>query len=203
MPTGYTADIVDGKVTTFKEFAIQCMRAFGAAMHMRDEPLSKPYEPATVDDYYVNRVTTLQDDLNALINTSDEDLINEEQAALLKDIDYYESKIQHIKNISITLNSILNDVLLWTPPTPEHQEFKKFMIQQLNETIKHDANPEFYIEYKEQATQQLRELNANTIRNKKYTKIMESVSNATESLAKQQKRVESSNKWASDLINSL
>ena len=40
MPTGYTADVMDGKVTDFKLFAMQCARAFGALVIMRDEPLN-------------------------------------------------------------------------------------------------------------------------------------------------------------------
>lgn len=29
MPTGYTADLVDGKMNTVEEYAKLCMRAFG------------------------------------------------------------------------------------------------------------------------------------------------------------------------------
>ena len=39
MPTGYTAGILEGKIKTFPEFAKICMRAFGAAIHMRDNGL--------------------------------------------------------------------------------------------------------------------------------------------------------------------
>lgn len=37
MPTGYTAGIIDGKINTFRDFALVCVKAFGAAIHMRDE----------------------------------------------------------------------------------------------------------------------------------------------------------------------
>lgn len=52
MPTGYTAGILDGEINTFEEFAKTCMRAFGATIHMRDEPLSKTYEPEKTSDYH-------------------------------------------------------------------------------------------------------------------------------------------------------
>lgn len=48
MATGYTCGIVDGTTKTFKEFAFKCIRAFGAAAHMRDEPISKPFKLQTV-----------------------------------------------------------------------------------------------------------------------------------------------------------
>lgn len=37
MPTGYTASVQEGKVTEFRDFAMECARAFGALVMMRDE----------------------------------------------------------------------------------------------------------------------------------------------------------------------
>ena len=42
MPTGYTADIQDGKITTLREYALSCARAFGALIMMRDDPHDAP-----------------------------------------------------------------------------------------------------------------------------------------------------------------
>ena len=49
MPTGYTSDIEKG--ITFNEFTMQCARAFGACISMRDDPGDKPipkeFKPST------------------------------------------------------------------------------------------------------------------------------------------------------------
>lgn len=42
MPTGYTAFIEDGDITTSKEFLLLCLRNFGIAIDVRDEPLTVP-----------------------------------------------------------------------------------------------------------------------------------------------------------------
>ena len=42
MPTGYTANIVDGE-ETFEEYVWRCTRAFGAMMHMRDDSLGAKF----------------------------------------------------------------------------------------------------------------------------------------------------------------
>lgn len=42
MPTGYTAFIEDGDITTGKEFLLLCLRNFGIAIDVRDEPLTVP-----------------------------------------------------------------------------------------------------------------------------------------------------------------
>lgn len=52
MPTGYTAPIYEGKQITFPEFAMQCARAFGALIDMRDDPMDSPIPDAFVPDTY-------------------------------------------------------------------------------------------------------------------------------------------------------
>ena len=44
MPTGYTAEILNGEIKTFPEFAKKCARAFGAMIHMRDDSLDATYK---------------------------------------------------------------------------------------------------------------------------------------------------------------
>ena len=63
MPTGYTAGIIDGKTETFQEFAKQCMRAFGATIHMRDENMDKEYEPRTPSDYHTKALEEAKEKL--------------------------------------------------------------------------------------------------------------------------------------------
>ena len=41
MPTGYTATLVEHG-QTFPEFAMQCAKAFGACITLRDEPFDAP-----------------------------------------------------------------------------------------------------------------------------------------------------------------
>lgn len=42
MPTGYTAYIEDGEITTGEDFLKLCTRAFGVAVDLKDELLSVP-----------------------------------------------------------------------------------------------------------------------------------------------------------------
>jgi hypothetical protein len=53
MPTGYTAAVADGTITEFPDFAMQCARAFGTLVLMRDEPqdaaIPEKFEPAGRD----------------------------------------------------------------------------------------------------------------------------------------------------------
>lgn len=71
MPTGYTAFIEDGNITTGKEFLLLCSRAFGIAMEIRDEPLSVP-TPTTFEpnECYRNRYESAVKRLEAERNIS-------------------------------------------------------------------------------------------------------------------------------------
>lgn len=57
MPTGYTAYIKDGDITTGKDFLRLCLRNFGVAINMRDEPLSKPVPTQFEPDPYYKKIT--------------------------------------------------------------------------------------------------------------------------------------------------
>lgn len=67
MPTGYTAAVVDGKVTTLRDFALTCARGMGALIMMRDDPWDAPiperFEPG---DYYAKSLAEVQAELAAL-----------------------------------------------------------------------------------------------------------------------------------------
>ncbi|WP_430241996.1 hypothetical protein [Neorhizobium sp. DAR64861/K0K2] len=51
MPTGYTAAIESGEISTLKQFALQCARGMGACITMRDTawdtPIPERFEPST------------------------------------------------------------------------------------------------------------------------------------------------------------
>ncbi len=50
MPTGYTAAVQNGTVTRFADFAMNCARAFGALVELRDEmdaPIPDTFKPST------------------------------------------------------------------------------------------------------------------------------------------------------------
>lgn len=51
MPTGYTAAVESGEITTLTQFALQCARGMGACVTMREDPWDTPiperFEPST------------------------------------------------------------------------------------------------------------------------------------------------------------
>jgi hypothetical protein len=203
MPTGYTAGILDGKIKTFPEFAKTCMRAFGATIHMRDDDLDKEYEPRTPSDYYSKELNKAKKLLNQIQILSDSKIITEREKELKKDREYHLKAIDEAKQGEKNLKSILKDVEKWNPPTNEHLEFKKFMIQQINSTIDFDCKTKYHDEKLIEITNELNNLNADHIRSKIRIDARHNLEYYTKERNEELKRCEDSNKWVTDLLTSL
>lgn len=132
MPTGYTAAVCDGKQTEFKDFAMSCARAFGALITMRDDPSDAPipeeFEPST---YNEKRIAEAHAEFRKLSS------MTPEQSVVAADADYAEKLASHLKYEAEQqasedrLDAMISKVETWTPPTAEHVEMKKFMLDQL------------------------------------------------------------------------
>lgn len=203
MPTGYTAGIIDGEITTFQQFAKKCIRAFGAAIHMRDDQSDSEYTPRTPSKYHIDAINNLKSKIKELESISDEDMVYNEVKKLRERKEYHIDSIKKSNENSIILNQILDKVLLWTPPTIDHEGIKTFMIDQLKQTIQHDCNTEYSIKNISEIEKQLKGINATTLRKKIINEKKESLKYHTKQYKEDIKRCEESNKWVDDLINSL
>lgn len=140
MPTGYTAPIKDG--ISFEQYALGCARAFGALITMRDDPQDAPipdsFEP---DDYFSKRLAENKKKMEDLENATPY------QIEIMAEADYrthYENwkKWEDQKTeLRDKYNEMLAKCQKWEPPSPGHEEFKKFMISQIQESIKWDCEP--------------------------------------------------------------
>lgn len=141
MPTGYTADVQSGKVTEFSAFAMQCARAFGALITMRDDPpdASIPEEFAP-SSYNAKRLEEARQELARLIAMTADERQAAADAAHTKAVaswDRYEAERVAQRE---RYEAMLTKVDAWQPPTPDHGEMKKFMQQQLSESIRFDCS---------------------------------------------------------------
>lgn len=203
MPTGYTAGIIDGTIKDFPTFAKQCMRAFGATIHMRDDDGDAEYKPMKESEHYEKEIAKSKHDLDKIFSISDDDLIEEERNNLERRKSEYLEYIAKAKRISETLNKMLTEVHNWQPPTEEHQGIKKFMIEQINSTINHDGDASYYHAYIAQTDEELKNLTADNIRQERITSANESLKMYTENRDNEKKRVAEANKWVTDLLDSL
>ena len=195
MPTGYTAKVQDGTIKDFSTFAMQCARAFGALISLRDEDTSCPVpEKLKADDYYRTAMIEAETEYYELENfTSDKQwkqmYQNEKQKVKEENTRYAKQRAEYKKRYYDMLYKVRD----WVPPTPEHRGLKDFMIQQLEESIKFDCN---HFELSELPP-------FDDWKKEKLNSTKENFYYHREKWNEEVKRTDEKNKWLADLRKSL
>lgn len=148
MPTGYTAGIEDGRITTGKDFLKLCTRAFGIAIDLKDEPLSVPtpteFEP---DTYYKKRLEDEKANFEKFKAMSLEEARAEMIRAYEDRIDMYKSMLEGCLKRNKQYAKVRAEVEDWNPPTSDHIKLKKFALKQIDMCIDTQEQIDRYREY--------------------------------------------------------
>ncbi|RBO73495.1 hypothetical protein [Microbacterium sp. H6] len=139
MPSGYTADLHDGKPVTFEQFVLKCSRAMGAAIMQRDESPDVEIRERTLDDHYVERVSASAIALQDAMRRPQSEWAEMQDIALTEAAAYREKYLADVQAMRERYEEMLGQVHDWTPPTAEHAGLQKFMIDQLTESISFDC----------------------------------------------------------------
>ena len=194
MPTGYTADVQDGKVTDFRTFARRCARAMGALIGLRDEPMDAPipgeFAPSSYNEQGLAKAKTRLAELDAM--TPGEAVAACEQAN--KEATQQERESQERTAITRSRYEwMLEKARAWAPPTASHEGLKTFMVEQLEESIKFDC-----FELDPSEAQEPGEWYATQQKN-----VMRDIGRHAEGDAEEKQRTASRNRWLRALRESL
>jgi hypothetical protein len=133
MPTGYTHKVQSGEITEFRDFAMQCARAFGATITMRDDPMDAPipdeFAPST---WHVDKIATARRELDELDGLGMEHCERAADAAYKDAVKYYEESEARRAQENARYDAMRAKVEAWEPPSPDHVEMKSFMLEQLS-----------------------------------------------------------------------
>ena len=154
MPTGYTAGVMDGTVTSFQEYALMCARNFGACIMLRDEPLSSEIPEFQPSDHYQKAGDEAYAELKRLTEMTQEELHKEFCEQKKKRINEAKDGIKRKQKIFTRYNAMLEKAKLFKSPTPEHDNFAKFIVSQLEESIRFDCGGNYWHVQLEHAKQQ-------------------------------------------------
>lgn len=193
MPTAYTHKVMEGSCESFSEFALLCARNFGACVSMRDDPLSKDipeFEPST---YHKVELERSLKELEVLESSTPEDIEHLYKDYVKKELDYYKRASKEHINTRIRYEQMLLKVRLWNVPTQDHENLKKFMIEQLESSIKYDCY---------EVTLDINS-NMTTWFNDKLRQASDKVVYHEKHWVEEQSRVSTRNQWIKDLKDSL
>lgn len=196
MPSGYTADIYEGKKVSGKNFIMKCARAFGATVMMKDDPLEKEIPEFQPSTYHLDSVERAKKSLVKYENMSLEEAEKLCEQQYLSEVERVNKIIKEKEELRSRYEKTLNEVKEWTPPTNEHIELKKYAIDQLEQSIKFDCNVSYYLNpvHRESPEEYLESM----IKSCKKDIIYH-----TKEYQAEIKRIKERNKWVNDLKDSL
>lgn len=203
MPTGYTSGIIDGKVNSFAQFAKISMRAFGATIHQRDEPLDSAYKPREVSDYHKKRIEEADAEIKKLKKLKKDELEKEIKANLTTEIKFHEKEVKRKEKLAEKIKAILDDAKKWKIPTPEHLGFKEFMVRQLEETISYDTDTKYNLERIVKNKDIIEKFDADEVRKRKLEELEKSLEYHKIELKKEEETVKDSNSWVDAILKTL
>ena len=202
MPTGYTAYIKDGKITSGKEFLKLCTRAFGIAVHLKDESLDVPtpnhFEPHPYyEKAYKDSLVSREKAYSMTLEEVKEDIIskyNDNKGRAEKILEKYKDEDKKYLKVR-------EEVEKWIPPTSEHENLKKFCLEQIDMSL----NTSLYEWYEKDINKEL-DTSDDTI--KKYIDILrdnadEKLKRAYKNWQEELRRVEEKNLWMKQFLDSL
>lgn len=195
MPTGYTSGIYSGNAVSFNDFALQCARAFGALITMRDDPADAPIpEEFAPSPFYAARVVEDEKNLAAAREWDDATAEREARATYDREVSQWnESRIER-EAMRQRYQAMLAQVQAWTPPTADHQGLKDFMSEQLRDSIRCDCDYEPTIP---------KLLSGEAYRGMTIARLEQSLEYARQHQAEEIQRAETRTQWVRRLRESL
>jgi hypothetical protein len=203
MPTGYTAYIENGDITTGKDFLKLCTRAMGIAMDLRDENLSVPtpthFEP---DNYYKEQYEKALYEFIKNQNMTFEEAALQMKKSHIERVTDYRKLVDKMIERNKKYQKVRDEVENWIPPTDKHKGLKKFALEQIDMCMDKPKTIEGYIE----ASKQEFEISDETVHEymKKQLDLYKwNVDHAYERYQVELERTREKNKWMEQLIQSL
>jgi len=194
MATGYTMDIAKG--ITFEKFALNCARAFGACVTMREESLNTPIpDEFEISTYHRDQIKIDEGNLKLINQLTDETIEDMARGSLDKAIREYNKDVGRREKLLIKYKVMLKKVNAWKPPSKKHVEYKEFMIKQITSSMDWDCRIDTDDYPKKQTGKQYK---AAEIQN-----LLWSIKYHTKSYKEEVERVNGQNLWIKQLRDSL
>lgn len=191
MPTGYTAYIEDGNISTGKDFLTLCCRAFGVCIDMKDDLLSVPIPEEFVPDMYYKKryddALLALEKAKSITESEAVEIMKSEKKGREESIKSYIEKEEKQKE---AYSKIRTEIEAWIPPTSEHINLKNFALEQIDISM-----PGLSSYYNEELAKNQIEVSPQEYIKNQITLKENSVKRAKESYDAEIKRTDEKNKW--------
>ena len=142
MPTGYTAAVQSGEITELRQFAMQCARAFGALITMRDDPWNAPIpaklEPDT--QYHDEQIAELNQEIARLAAMGEQEKQDAAAGHFAEERQSWQRRYAEREQDRGRYTAMLEKVRAWHP-AEACTGLKDFMVEQLESSLDFDCSP--------------------------------------------------------------
>jgi hypothetical protein len=138
MATGYTYKIENGEMTSLREYALLCARAFGPFIHQRDEGLDAPLRLPEPETHAQRRLVEVTGEREALRARSDAEWRVVIEGAYLDACKYYEGAVARYQERVDRYSAMREKVQDWVA-SEKLLGLKRFMLTQLSESMRFDC----------------------------------------------------------------
>lgn len=132
MPTGYTSKLYEGE-QSFRDFALGAARAF--AMSQRDDPDGPIRVPVLDTSYHDAAIARATERIAAIGGWAPGDAERHARLEHEQAMKRFQEHVREQEARNARLSAARKRACLWEAPTPEHREFQKFMLSQLDMTL--------------------------------------------------------------------
>lgn len=193
MPTGYTSGVADGTVTTFEEYALRCARHFGALIMMRDDPMDAPIPVFEPSDYHIKKLEELRALRKELMQLSPEQIAQRCEAHNKHELEHYLARVEENEVKMKRYAAMLEKAKAFVSPSPDHHEYAKFLVAQLEESMRFD----------DYAPELPEPLSADDWIEQQISRTQKDIEYHTQEHAKEVERTNGRNKWVAGLKAAL
>jgi hypothetical protein len=194
MPTGFTAPIEND--ITFREFALRCARGLTVLMQMHEDPLDKPIPDKFLPSgYHTDELQRYRKELYDLERMSHKELDDAAKKCYAENLEEYNKYRKQKTDLRIKYMTMLDHVKKWSPPTEDHEYLKKFMTDQIEESIRFDCTV-----YPENTP---KPLSGDAWKKEKRAAIIRDIAYHTEEEQNERDRAARTTRWVKELRDSL
>lgn len=205
MPTGYTADLYEGKDISPREFILRCARGMGACIMQRDDSMDEaPAEQKPHTAYHDEAIERHRQEIAELALMSDEGIAAKAEAERQARVDRWHKEQENKRALHRRYEDMLIAISQWQPPTVEHEGLAKLMHEQITESIRFDCgsiydrptdDPHFESFYAVPDFSEYRQA--------RIEEALGGIAYHEKARAEEIERTETRNQWVRDLYNSL
>lgn len=197
MPTGYTADVKDGKISTLNEYAWLCTRAFGAMIHMRDDGHGEEIRYRDASSYHQEALAKATERLSKARAMTTSLAKARMDAKYDADMYEYEERLERLKKERERYEDMISQVEAWNPPTDNHVKLKDFMLSQLKKSLELDCDG------MEKHIEPPTKMSGREYIKKEIEQAKKDIEYHTQALENENNSMRLANEWIDDLHNSL